>query len=216
MRLQVETNTLLAHTLERRSVQKYDVAAPITLVPVSIRDGSHDFKTSIFDAVRAANDGCWLVHGCFRWSFYASFSLVASPLAFQHPNRFRGDPEADSGEVVLRRDIGCHHSDFWIDFGRSLQSPPLHSPMQSNTILLGPMQRLTGCPIRGSHCGSDHRASGVRAVLVLSVITLAMWGAVVLSEFVATFGILSVIWGCSRLRSGAGRSFVGGGFASRP
>lgn len=56
----------------------------------------------------------------------------------------------------------------------------------------------------------------LRAALVLSVITLAMWGAVVLSEFVATFGILSVIWGCSRLRSGAGRSFVGGGFASRP
>jgi glycerol uptake facilitator-like aquaporin len=27
--------------------------------------------------------------------------------------------------------------------------------------------------------------------------------ALVLSEFVATFGLLSVIWGCSRLRSGA-------------
>jgi len=30
--------------------------------------------------------------------------------------------------------------------------------------------------------------------------------ALVLSEFVATFGLLSVIWGCSRLRSGAVRS----------
>lgn len=34
-------------------------------------------------------------------------------------------------------------------------------------------------------------------------------GAQLLSEFVATFGLLSVIWGCSRLRSNAGAFAVG-------
>src|SRR5579863_3264744 len=51
--------------------------------------------------------------------------------------------------------------------------------------------------------GSYHRAPDVRAAWY-SVSSHSRHGwSLVLSEFVATFGLLSVIWGCSRLRSGA-------------
>jgi hypothetical protein len=57
-----EVKTLRACTRERRIVLKYDMAAPLTLVPVSTGNRSHDFEILPFDAVGAANDGPGLGH----------------------------------------------------------------------------------------------------------------------------------------------------------
>jgi hypothetical protein len=58
----VEVSTLGANTLERGIVLKDDMTAQFTLVPVSARNGGHDFEMETFDAVGAANDGEWFGH----------------------------------------------------------------------------------------------------------------------------------------------------------
>ena len=60
--LTVEVNTLRADTLIFRIVLIYDMAAPLTLVPIPIGNSGHDFEMKTFDAVRAPNDGLWFCH----------------------------------------------------------------------------------------------------------------------------------------------------------
>ena len=60
--LRVAANALLAHTLETRIVQKYDMAALVTSVPISMSNGGHDFELFAFDAIGATDDGCPTVH----------------------------------------------------------------------------------------------------------------------------------------------------------
>jgi hypothetical protein len=58
----VEVSTPRANTLERGIVLKYDVTALFTLVPVSTRNGGHDFEMGTFDAVGAADYLDWFWH----------------------------------------------------------------------------------------------------------------------------------------------------------
>jgi hypothetical protein len=58
----VEVGTLGANTLERGIVLKDDMTAQFTLVPVSARNGGHDFEMGTFHAVGTANDGEWFGH----------------------------------------------------------------------------------------------------------------------------------------------------------
>jgi hypothetical protein len=58
----VEVSTSRANTLERGIVLKYDMTALFTLVPVSTRNGGHEFEMGTFDAVGAANYLDWFGH----------------------------------------------------------------------------------------------------------------------------------------------------------
>jgi glycerol uptake facilitator-like aquaporin len=97
----------------------------------------------------------------------------------------------------------CYH------LRRPLQPRRHHRRCRTGWNRLARSARLYCCPDRRCFQWSGRGAHHVRAAAVLLVPSRAEWGAQLWSEFLATFGLLSVIWGCSRTRPTAVALAVG-------
>lgn len=95
----------------------------------------------------------------------------------------------------------CSDPHVWTDLRRTLQSCSLRGRCTGTRSALGGCSGVYPRSTLWWHWWNDTGPRDVLTTIRVSVPTRSEWAAQFVSEFTATFGLLSVIWGCSRSRS---------------